>query len=51
MTALMGMTHEKMGHAAVAKEWYQKAYDLSTQHTPPSAFTRGFAAKQLGIKR
>jgi len=51
MNALMGMTHEKMGHAGVAKDWYQKAYDLSTQHTPPSAFTRAFAAKQLGIQR
>jgi tetratricopeptide (TPR) repeat protein len=48
MHALLGMTHEKMGHADAAKEWYQKAYDLSTQHTPPSAFTRGFARKKLG---
>jgi tetratricopeptide (TPR) repeat protein len=48
MHALLGMTHEKMGHAAVAKEWYQKAYDLSTQHTPPSAFTRAFARKKIG---
>ena len=48
MTALMGMTHEKMGHAAVAKEWYQKAYDLATQHTPPSAFARPFTRKKLG---
>jgi len=49
MTALMGMTHEKMGHASVAKEWYQKAYDLATQHTPPSAFARPFARKKLGL--
>ena len=49
MTALMGMTHEKMGHAAVAKEWYQKAYDVATQHTPPSAFARPFTRKKLGL--
>jgi tetratricopeptide (TPR) repeat protein len=49
MHVLMGMTHEKMGHASVAKEWYQKAYDLATQHTPPSAFARPFARKKLGL--
>ena len=49
MTALMGMVHEKMGHAAVAKEWYQKAYDLATQHTPPSAFARPFTRKKLNL--
>ena len=49
MTALMGMVHERMGHASVAKEWYQKAYDLATQHTPPSAFARPFTRKKLGL--
>lgn len=48
MHVLMGMTHEKMGHADVAKEWYQKAYDMATQHTPPSAFARPFTRKKLG---
>lgn len=46
--ALLGMTHEKMGHAEEAKASYQKAYDLATGHTPPAAFTRSFAAKKLG---
>lgn len=49
MNALMGMVHEKLGHAAVAKEWYQKAYDLATQHNPPSAFARPFARRKLGL--
>jgi len=49
MTALMSMVHEKMGHASVAKEWFQKAYDLATQHTPPSAFARPFTKKKLGL--
>ena len=48
MNTLMGMVHEKMGHADVAKEWYQKAYDLATQHNPPSAFARPFTRAKLG---
>jgi len=47
MHALLGMTHEKMGHGEVAKEWYQKAYDLATGHNPPAVFTRPFARKKL----
>lgn len=46
-TYLMALTHDKMGHAAVAKEWYQKAYDLATAHTPPSAFVRPNARRKL----
>lgn len=46
-TYLMAMTHDKMGHAAVAKEWYQKAYDLASGHTLPSAFVRPNARKKL----
>ena len=49
MNALLGLTHEKMGHASVAKEWYQKAYDLATAHNPPAAFARPFARKKLGL--
>ena len=44
---LLAMTHEKMGQAAAAKEGYQKAYDLSTGHTLPSAFVRPNAKKRL----
>ena len=46
--ALLGMTHEKKGEKAKAMPLYQKAYDLSTGHNPPAAFTRPFARKQLG---
>jgi tetratricopeptide (TPR) repeat protein len=49
MNALMGMVHEKMGHASVAKEWYQKAYDMAMAHNPPAAFARPFARKKLGL--
>ena len=49
MHVLMGLTHEKLGHAGVAKEWYQKAYDLATAHNPPAAFARPFARKKLNL--
>lgn len=49
MHALLGMTHERMGHADVARQWYQKAYDLSGGHNPPAVFTRPFARKKLGL--
>jgi len=46
--ALLGMTYEKQGQAAKAKEFYQKAYDLAANgHNPPAAFTRPFARKKL----
>ncbi len=49
MHALLGMTYEKLGQADKAKEYFQKAYDLSTAHNPPAAFTRPFARKKLGL--
>ena len=49
MHALLGMTYEKQGQADKAREYYQKAYDLSTAHNPPAAFTRPFARKKLGM--
>jgi tetratricopeptide (TPR) repeat protein len=48
LQALLGMTYEKQGDAARARELYQKAYDLATGHNPPAAFTRPFARKKLG---
>lgn len=50
MQALLGMTHEKLGHADQAKAFFQKSYDLATSHNPPAAFARPFAAKKLGIR-
>ena len=47
MHALLGMTHEQMGHPEPARALYQKAYDLATSHNPPAAFTRPFARKKL----
>jgi len=49
MHALLGIAHEKLGHADQAKEFYTKAYGLATGHNPPAAFTRPFAAKKLGL--
>lgn len=49
MHALLGMTYEKQGQADKAREYYQKAYDLSSGHNPPAAFTRPFARKKLSM--
>lgn len=49
MHALLGMVFEKQGEADKAKEYFKKAYDLSTAHNPPAAFTRPFARKKLGL--
>lgn len=47
---LLGMTYEKKGEAARATPLYQKAYDLSTAHNPPAAFSRPFARKKLAAR-
>jgi len=49
MFALLGMTHEKLGHPEAAKAAYQKSFDLATGHNPPAAFARPFARKKLGL--
>jgi tetratricopeptide (TPR) repeat protein len=46
--ALLGMAHERLGHADRARELYQRAYDLATGHNPPAAFARPFARRKLG---
>ncbi|MEO8481024.1 MAG: hypothetical protein ABI634_02370 [Acidobacteriota bacterium] len=50
MHALLGMTYEKRGNAARARELFQRAYDLSTAHNPPAAFTRPFARGKLNLR-
>ncbi len=48
MHALLGMTYEKQGKAARAKEMYQKAFELAAgAHNPPAAFSRHFARQKL----
>lgn len=49
MHALLGMTHERMGHKDEAMALYRKAYDLATAHNPPAAYVRPFARKKLGL--
>ena len=44
---LLGLTYEKQGQAAKAREYFQLAYDKATAHNPPAAFTRPAARKQL----
>jgi len=47
--ALLAMTHDKMGHADVAKPLWQQAYDLATAHNPPAAYVRPLARRKLGL--
>jgi len=44
---LLALTYEKMGQTAKAAELFQKAYELSTAHNPPAAFTRPAARKKI----
>ena len=46
---LLGMTHDKMGHADVARGFYQKAYDMATGSNPPAVYSRTFTKKVLGL--
>ena len=50
MHALMGLTYEKQGRMAEARDMYTKAYDLSDGHNPPAAFARPFAREKLGLR-
>jgi Tfp pilus assembly protein PilF len=50
MHALLGMTYEKQGQAARAKEAYERSYALALAHNPPAAFSRPFARRKLGVK-
>ena len=41
VTWLLGMTHEKMGHAEMGQELYEKAFEQAKgNHNPPAAFVR-----------
>ncbi len=47
---LLAMTNEQLGDAARARALYQKAYDASTGHNPPAAFSRPFARAKLAAQ-
>ena len=41
ITWLLGMTHEKMGHVDMAKEYYEEAFEQAKGgHNPPAAYVR-----------
>ena len=44
---LQAMTNEKLGDDARARALYQKAFDASTGHNPPSAYSHPFARAKL----
>lgn len=46
--SLLAMTHERMNHPGVAREWWTKAYALAEGgHNPPAAYARREGAKRL----
>lgn len=47
MVVLVGMTHEKKGDQAKARELYQKAFDMSTGSNPPNVYARSFTRQKL----
>lgn len=49
MHVLLAMTYEKMGQQDRAKALYEKAYSIATSHNPPTAFSRPYARKKLGL--
>ncbi len=49
MHVLLAMTYEKMGQPDKAKALFEKAYGMATAHNPPSAFSRPFTRKKLGL--
>ncbi|MEX2179232.1 MAG: hypothetical protein WD801_11010 [Gemmatimonadaceae bacterium] len=46
---LLGMTYERQGRAAQAREMYARAYELSDGHNPPASYSRPFAREKLGM--
>jgi tetratricopeptide (TPR) repeat protein len=45
---LLGMTYEKKGDQAKARELYEKAFEMSTGSNPPNVYSRAFTRKKLG---
>lgn len=45
---LLGMTYEKKGDAAKARELYEKAFEMATGSNPPNVHSRAFTRKKLG---
>ena len=45
---LLGMTYEKKGDQARARELYEKAFEMSIGSNPPNVYSRAFTRKKLG---
>ena len=45
---LLGMTYEKKGDQAKAREFYEKAFEMATGSNPPNVHSRAFTRKKLG---
>lgn len=47
---LLGLTYEKMGDAAKARELFERAYAMATGSNPPNVFSRAFTKRKLGLR-
>ena len=45
---LLGMTFEKKGDQAKARELYEKAFGMATGSNPPNVYSRAFTRRKLG---
>ena len=45
---LLGMTFERKGDQAKARELYEKAFEMATGSNPPNVYSRAFTRKKLG---
>jgi len=50
MHALLAMTYERQGQQALARQLYEKAFELARAHNPPSAYVRRVVGRKLGRK-
>jgi tetratricopeptide (TPR) repeat protein len=49
MRTLLGMLYERQGRTRDAMAAYRQAYEMTTSHNPPAAFTRPFTRRKLGL--
>lgn len=47
---LLGQTYEKMGNEAKAREFYERAFEMSGGSNPPNVYSRRFTREKLGRK-
>lgn len=46
---LLGMTYERKGDEAKARELFERAYTMATGSNPPNVFSRAYTKRKLGV--